>query len=1121
MLKYEVIKSGKKGCGKKHPVRDASLGRMSNIILSCIPLGMQKRLSQKKSTERCIPTGCKKAYTLFISHSLAFICYILLSFPLEAKRVDIEKAEKVARSYADATPQLTARRDFRLSKTVSRRVARTRPEVRSAATQPQDEPMFYVFAMNGNEGFIIVAGDDVAKPILGYSGDGMYDENNPNLVYWMETLSQEIAGAIESGTSQDEQIKAAWEAFDKDNGIAAQSPGDYVEPLMKTKWNQDTPYNYYCPAISGVRTVTGCVATAMAQIMKYHEYPTTRTAEIPGYTTITRKIKISQITESTSYRWNDMTDTDDYSTNVTITAVAELMYHCGVSVQMDYDLAANGGSGAYSHAVVPALKTYFGYDAGIAYHNRSHCTHTEWIKLLRTEIDAGRPVYYSGSNDEGGHAFVCDGYDAGNLFHINWGWGGSSDGYFEVSALNPNSAGIGGNSEGYNQSQAIITGIQPDNGGQPVVQLYLSNFTANKNLLNDLSEPFNLGIERLMNAGSATVNKVYLGVLLHTQGNALHHEYDKESIDLNLPPNAYLPYITMDSCLLPSNLSPGTYKLYPVYSASEMGTPVIISGEKGKRYITITVQNDGKAILSSGNSEEPNLWLESLQTTSNLYQDRTGNFQVEIYNTGTVDYNSGISLQLGEQMVATGKVRIQAGHTETFYLSGKITVSPGNYSLSVRYDPDNTPNGTPSELLGSSEKVTVNEISQFVPNAPTLAYKTATSITLNAPDESVEYSKDDINWQDSPVFDGLAPNTGYTFYARYKGMDVPSEPSETFTTDKAVLSGTVTISGTAKFGETLSAETSTLKSEPEITNLGTVSYQWKRNGNDISGATGSTYTLVQADIATTITVTVSTDETLGEVVSAATDIVELSSLWVNGAPVSIVNNQLDYQATCDDVSVKLETGQSIDIPVTLIASVNGVDYNSGQNIPLHREKEVTEINISIVSGDKKTTNNYKLMVANWLDASGFLFKRWDNVVAVNTNSANNGNNIDGVRWYIDGETEVPETWYIQTTGGYRAEINIAGRWHHVCGSPKIRDGRLIAYPNPVSIGENLTLQLPDSFMGGYMDVISLAGSTVKQKLPVSGMFETIVVADWAPGIYLLNIVAPDGDRKIIKIAVGY
>jgi hypothetical protein len=1348
---------------------------------------------------------------------------------VEAKRVNVEKAEKIARSYARTSPRLVKRENFRLSKTVSRRVTRKQPAMRRAA-QPQDEPMFYVFSMNGDSGFILVAGDDVAKPVLGYSDTGTYDENNPNIVYWMETLSQEITDAIENNVPQDELTKAAWEAFATDNDIQPQSVDDYVEPLIKTKWNQSPPYNDWCPEISGERAPTGCVATAMAQIMKYHEYPTTRTVEIPGYTT--SRTNIPPITGSTTYRWNNMSNTySTSSTDESKTAIAELMYHCGVSVEMDYNV---NESAASSSNVVTALKTYYGYDAGILYLYRNRYSYTEWIDLLKTELKANRPIYYSGSSDKGGHAFVCDGYNADNLFHFNWGWGGSSDGYFEVSALNPSSVGIGGGSSGYNQGQTIIAGIQPDTGEQPVVLLRigLSSVVSNKSLLNSLTESFNVSAIDLTNLGSEPLTEVYLGVLLCRQdGSYYDHKTILHTFNRLNPGSWYSSYTLLSEYLLPPDLPAGTYKLYPAFSASSE-RPSVIFGSNGDKYIVVDVKTDGSVTLTES-SNKPNLSLTSLQSLRTVYQNKTGYFTAEITNSGTTDYNSKLTLKLGSQTVVTDPVVIPAGITKTVGFSGTITLKSGDYTLSILYDTENTPDGSPSAQLGNSvpivvkaepveepnlslvsaisfpdetavnmnnpyltikienkgglydgrinvfiypesdgssigsfgtqnlwlEKdeeqeilfnnpitflspgtyrgcifyfnkniweqldyavlftvvvpppvvnaqppiitaqpqsaeytvntaanaisvtanvsdggtlsyqwhsntsnnntggsvisgatstsytpstttvgttyyyvvvnntnndvngqstatiasntaaITVKKISPSAPDAPVLADKTATSITLNTIEGDVEYSIDGETWQDSPTFNSLIPNTAYIFYARYKETDTQtispvSSPSGTITTDKTALSGEVTVSGDVIFGKTLTAVTSALTSSSE---LGLLSYQWKRDNVVITGAINVTYTLVQADIAATITVTVTTSNTSGSLTSnptvavakakqdapdapiladkTATSITlntiegdveysidgetwqdsptfdnlnpdteytfyarlkksdthnasptsegtsvrthtdkdaNLVSLIVNGKPLSVSDEELYYQATCNETSLMLDVKPSPFASVNL--TVDKREYGNNYNIPLSGDKNI--INIQIVSGDKQKKANYKLTVANPLKADSVLFQRWSDVIAVNLNPKTNGgySNIDSVCWRtVDNPNIISREWYIQITGNvteYHAEVRIAGNWHKVCGIPEINTNKILVYPNPVIIGENLNLLLPDMFKGGYMNVINLAGAMVKQKLPLSNMTNSISVADWTPGIYLLNIVAPNGDRETVKVVVS-
>jgi hypothetical protein len=951
---------------------------------------------------------------------------MLLFLSVEARRVDVEKAEKVARSYARTTSQLSLRKDFRLSKTVTKRVTRQRPAVQSANPQHQDEPMFYVFAMNGNGGFIIVSGDDVAKPVLGYSDDGTYDENNPNLAYWMETLSQEIAVAVENSASQDKLIKAQWEAFENDEPVRAS--GDYVAPLVQTKWSQVKPYNNLCPKISGTTVATGCVATAMAQIMKFHRYPATRTVTIPGYTTGTRKISIPEIAGSTTYGWDNMADT--YSRTSTNTVVAELMYHCGVSVEMDYDTDV---SGAYSSDVADALNTYFGYDAGTACHYRNYCSNPEWIDLLKTEIKAKRPVYYDGTNVDGAHAFVCDGYNSDDKFHFNWGWNGDSDGYFEVSAL----------IDGYNQDQSIITGIQPDRGGQPIntVKLGLSTFYSDKTSLNSLTESFNVTAGELENIGTGTVMFIYLGVLLYGEDGYCDYITVRRSLSPGFPSgNVYPTLNLLLNYSLPSGLPAGTYKLYPAYSVSDE-TPSIIPEVKGTRYIGVIVAGDGSVTLSEGsepfhvNARTPTVTEQPKPAVYISGATATAlSVMANVTDGGTLSYqwycNTGNS--------NNGWTEINNA-TQANYTPSTATVGTAYYYVKVTST--SIPCSQTASITSDVAKITViiEKASQPAPDAPVLVSKNAISVTLTAVSDNVEYSLDGATWQDSPIFDGLIPDSEYFFYARMKETDT-------------------------------------------------------HNASPPSG-----YLQVRTDVAEA----------------------DLLSLTVNGNSISIEGNELDYyQAECDETSVML----GIELSVSASATVTvGNDSIKNGIVPL--SKDLTVINIHIVSGDGGKSADYRLTVANPLDAGAILFQRWNDVIAVNSNQKNNGGRvIEDIRWYAVNSTNVVSSErFIPISGDatdYRAEIKIADKWHHVCGTAEQHSKSIAAYPNPVSTGENLILQLSENFTVGYMNVISLSGLTVKHKLPLPDAVNTVSVADWSPGIYLLNIVAPDGSQELVKIIVS-
>ncbi|MBO4721494.1 MAG: C10 family peptidase [Muribaculaceae bacterium] len=313
-----------------------------------------------------------------------------------------------------------------------------------------DAPL-YVFNRADGSGFVIVAGDDTAIPILGYSTEGSFNYNDmpSNLRQWL-LLSERYVEACAS-----RQGKAP----------EAQHGETIVAPLLgDILWGQGTPYNDMCPTYDGgTHYYVGCVATATTQIMRYHSYPEHGT----GSKTIT--VNGQAVTAdfgNTTYDWNNMLPTyEDVSyTSVQSTAVATLAAHFGVAVDMEYQPA---GSGAHSMVVPHALREFFNYDQAVTMRKRDYYSTNEWLQLIKSELDQGRPVYYAASSETGssGHAFVCDGYDSEDYVHINWGWYGTSNGYFLVSHLDPDDLGIGGGTGGYNLDQEIITGIQPPTSG--------------------------------------------------------------------------------------------------------------------------------------------------------------------------------------------------------------------------------------------------------------------------------------------------------------------------------------------------------------------------------------------------------------------------------------------------------------------------------------------------------------------------------------------------------------------------------------------------------------------------------------------------------------------------------
>ena len=246
--------------------------------------------------------------------------------------------------------------------------------------------------------------------------------------------------AIERNILSTKENKAEWKSLLSGNNKKNNKSISSLNPLLQTTWNQYPYYNDLCPYDNTYSelTVTGCVATAMAQIMKYWNYPVNGTGTTPAYTTITNSFNIPSVNiSSITYNWTAMPD------NVTSSNydVANLMYDCGISVEMDYGVADVGGSSAevldiYSPICAEnALKNYFGYSNSLQGILKSSYPESQWINLMENELNNNRPIIYTGRGPEGGHCFVIDGYDNSNYFHLNWGWAGVDDGYFSIDAL--------------------------------------------------------------------------------------------------------------------------------------------------------------------------------------------------------------------------------------------------------------------------------------------------------------------------------------------------------------------------------------------------------------------------------------------------------------------------------------------------------------------------------------------------------------------------------------------------------------------------------------------------------------------------------------------------------------
>lgn len=311
------------------------------------------------------------------------------------------------------------------------------------------------YAFNLEQGYVIVCGDDEMTELVGYAENGFFDAENvpPQMQLWLDGYAEYVA-AVQSGKAKARKI------------LLSDSPSVVVESLVTTKWNQDAPFNNFAPEYTDdnnntQRCATGCAATAMAQIMKFHNWPEQGVGhysyEHQSFGTIS-----SNFSEHV-YDWTNMIDrynNGEYS-NVQADAVALLMKDCGVSLNMNY----GPESGASIYSYTPAFKNYFRYSSRTV--NRSGCETAEFTKIITDELQEGRPIIYCGTGEDGGHAFVVDGYDTNYFLHVNWGWGGYSDGYFDMNYMDPTGLGIGGGSGAFKWNQGIVLARPLKDGVEP------------------------------------------------------------------------------------------------------------------------------------------------------------------------------------------------------------------------------------------------------------------------------------------------------------------------------------------------------------------------------------------------------------------------------------------------------------------------------------------------------------------------------------------------------------------------------------------------------------------------------------------------------------------------------
>ena len=357
-----------------------------------------------------------------------------LIWGLQASPVDQQKAQLLGARFLSATA-------------VGQRNAAIQLDLVAVATdQTRGATDYYVFNVSNGEGFVIVAGDDRVKPVLAYSTTGRYQPEDvaEGFAFTLGAFQQEIHYVREHHLGATPDIVAEWQsALETGYLCQGREARSVVGPLCQTIWNQNFPYSSQCPEDeegSGGHVYAGCVATAMGQVMKFYDWPSqgtgSHTYQPEGYAQQTANFG------ETAYHFELMPlSLDSTSTPSDYFYIAQFLHQCGIAVDMQY---SGHGSGAYSDDVPPALRNYFRYDCDDHETNYSMWgwggyTNEEWTAMLKAGgLDEGIPLYYSGQDDDwqGGHAFVCDGYDENDYFHFNWGWSGRDDAWCPIGALN-------------------------------------------------------------------------------------------------------------------------------------------------------------------------------------------------------------------------------------------------------------------------------------------------------------------------------------------------------------------------------------------------------------------------------------------------------------------------------------------------------------------------------------------------------------------------------------------------------------------------------------------------------------------------------------------------------------
>lgn len=537
---------------------------------------------------------------------------------------------------------------------------------------------FYAFNVDSEEGgYVISSASDKTQAVLGYSTHGSLDTATmPDpMKAWLESIDRAVEN-LEAGIPQEKQLTP--------NSVAHVANKKAIPHLVKAQWNQGDPYNLLTPSyvengVTHAHSATGCVSTAVTQIMYYWKWPQEACKTIPSYTyNWSGQNRTTETLPPVVFNWAAMTDT--YGSNSSYEskmAVAQLMVYAGHAMQSGYA----GATGATSINAMNALKNYFGYNKDMFNVYHLNYTFQEWEDLIYGELSAGRPVLMGADNYErtGGHEFIIDGYDGSGLYHLNWGWGGWDDGYFVLTVMAPDNQGIGGSSDanGYSMGQNICVNLQPayDTPIEETVHASISGLAPGQSQLTkdgegSFSLNFNYSLHLIL-LNSHTFDHAFR--LTSEAGDVVSDELAKTSYTLN-PANRY----TFNTTVKFINLADGTYILRGI-SRKTGTTEWILDENSDRNYFELVVEGNKMSVnVKPGKGQK--LVVNSIKLEGATIPGEWQKVVYNITNNGN-DFYGETYLFVDGTRSSGNTISINGGETANIYYKFKPTNTLGNHKF--------------------------------------------------------------------------------------------------------------------------------------------------------------------------------------------------------------------------------------------------------------------------------------------------------------------------------------------------------------------------------------------------------------------------------------------------------